>query len=174
MGKIEVFRLNHRKKRDPRLTTHLCLAARAFGASTVYYSGERDLDLEKTINSVTKGWGGPFKVKFVAKDRSFIKNYRGTKVHLTMYGEPFNKKISVLRKAHGAKLVIVGGPKVQPWIYGISDCNFAVTSQPHSEVSALAVFLHELQKGKELNKQFKSAKLRIIPQKSGKKVAGKQ
>ncbi len=190
MAKIEIFRINHRKKRDPRLTTHLCLAARAFGADAVYYSGERDLELEKTVNSVTKNWGGPFKIKFVPKERSFIKNFRGAKVHLTMYGEPFKKKISALRttrnrrfrvrqgtkfldEAHGAKLIIVGGPKVPPWIYSICDYNLAVTSQPHSEVSALAVFLHDLQNGKELNKKFKSAKLRIVPQKSGKKVVTK-
>ena len=173
MKKIEVFRTGHRKKRDPRLSTHLCLAARAFGASAVYYSGERDLQLEKTVNDITTNWGGPFKIKFVPKEKSFIKNYRGTKIHLTMYGEPFNKKINALRKTHNATLVIVGGPKVPPWLYKICDFNLAVTSQPHSEVAALAVFLHDLQKGKELDKQFKSAKLKIIPQKNSKKVVAK-
>jgi len=170
MKKIEIFRINHRKKRDPRLTTHLCLAARAFGASAVYYSGERDLQLEKSVNDVTKHWGGPFKIKFIPKERSFVKNYRGTKIHLTMYGEPFNKKLIPLRATRYPLLIIVGGPKVPPWIYSICDYNLSVTSQPHSEVSALAVFLHELQSGKELNKQFKGGKLKIVPQKSGKKM----
>ncbi len=167
--KISVFRLDHRKKRDIRLTTHVCLAARAFGASAVYYSGERDLQLEKTINSVTKKWGGPFLIKFIPKVRSFIKNYRGKKAHLTMYGTPFSEKLNTLQKS-GALLVIVGGPKVPGWIYRLSDFNLSVTSQPHSEVAGLSVFLHDLQKGRELKKQFKCVKLQIIPQEHGKKV----
>lgn len=173
MKKIEVFRLEHRKKRDPRLSTHLCLAARAFGASTVYYSGERDLQLEKTVNNVTKNWGGPFAIKYIPNVRSFLKKYKGIKVHLTMYGEPFRKKLGALRKAHGAKLVIVGGSKVPGQIYGLADYNLSVTNQPHSEVAALSVFLHDLQQGKELERQFKGAKLQIVPQKRGKNVIAK-
>jgi tRNA (cytidine56-2'-O)-methyltransferase len=30
--RVKVLRLGHRKKRDVRLTTHICLAARALGA----------------------------------------------------------------------------------------------------------------------------------------------
>ena len=34
--KVNVLRLDHRLKRDTRITTHVCLTARAFGASKIY------------------------------------------------------------------------------------------------------------------------------------------
>jgi len=37
---IEILRLGHRKKRDARLSTHVALVSRAFGASKIYYSGQ--------------------------------------------------------------------------------------------------------------------------------------
>ena len=67
-------------------------------------------------------------------------------------------------------LVVVGGAKVPGEVYGMVDWNVAVTSQPHSEVSALAVFLHELFEGSELDASFKGAKLRVRPQARGKLV----
>ena len=57
-----------------------------------------------------------------------------------------------------------------PEIYALADSNIAVSSQPHSEVAALAVFLHEYFDGKELEKKFKNAKIRVVPQERGKKV----
>lgn len=48
---IAVLRLGHRKKRDARVTTHVCLAARAFGASKIILSGEKD---EKTYKKMLK------------------------------------------------------------------------------------------------------------------------
>ena len=166
--KVEVLRLEHRKKRDDRLTTHVCLAARAFGASAIYYSGERDLILEKTVKEVAKNWGGPFFIKYVPKAKQFIKNYRGKKVNLTMYGLPFSKNLKPLASSRKPLLVIVGGAKVRGWVYQFSDFNLAVTNQPHSEVAALSVFLYEFFAHRE--KKFKAAKLRIIPQARGKKV----
>jgi tRNA (cytidine56-2'-O)-methyltransferase len=67
-------------------------------------------------------------------------------------------------------LIIVGASKVPKEIYCISDYNIALGNQPHSEVSALAVFLDRLFGGKELTRTFKSAKIRIIPSQSGKMV----
>ena len=43
---IEVLRLSHRIRRDVRLSTHVALTARAFGASKIYYSGQHDSSLE--------------------------------------------------------------------------------------------------------------------------------
>ncbi|HEX69064.1 MAG TPA: tRNA (cytidine(56)-2'-O)-methyltransferase, partial [Candidatus Bathyarchaeota archaeon] len=48
--------------------------------------------------------------------------------------------------------------------------NVAIGNQPHSECSSLAVFLDRLFEGKELEKEFENAKLKIIPQARGKKV----
>jgi tRNA (cytidine56-2'-O)-methyltransferase len=69
-------------------------------------------------------------------------------------------------------LVIVGGEKVPPEAYRLADWNVAVTNQPHSEVAALAVFLHEYFQGRELRKRFERARRRIVPQARGKKIVG--
>jgi tRNA (cytidine56-2'-O)-methyltransferase len=70
------------------------------------------------------------------------------------------------------KLVVVGGTKVPGGVYGLADWNVSVTSQPHSEVSALAVFLHEFFGGRELGGVFEGARLRVSPQERGKRVEG--
>jgi tRNA (cytidine56-2'-O)-methyltransferase len=67
-------------------------------------------------------------------------------------------------------LVIVGGSKVPGKVYELSDVNISVTSQPISEISALSYFLDYLFERKFLDKEFKGAKLKIVPQKKGKKV----
>ena len=49
---ITVLRLDHRLGRDTRITTHVCLTARAFGADKVILSGEHDnilLNLHKKL-----------------------------------------------------------------------------------------------------------------------------
>jgi tRNA (cytidine56-2'-O)-methyltransferase len=69
-------------------------------------------------------------------------------------------------------LVIVGSQKVPKEFYSpdVSDFNVAVGSQPHSEISSLAVFLDRFYEGKELAHEFEGARMRIMPQKNGKKV----
>lgn len=167
--RVSVLRLGHRSVRDKRVSTHTGLAARAFGASEFYYTGEHDSELEKSLAKVAKEWGGTFKVAYVEKERSFIKNFKGKKIHLTMYGLPFKKNLKKLKGKN--LLIIVAGQKASPEIYRLADFNLSVTSQPHSEVSALAVFLDNYFKGKEPEKKFKNAKLKIIPSKRGKKFA---
>ncbi len=54
--------------------------------------------------------------------------------------------------------------------YELADWNVSVTSQPHSEVSALSIFLHELFGGRELSKTFEDARIRVVPQAKGKKI----
>ncbi len=67
-------------------------------------------------------------------------------------------------------LIVVGSEKVEGWYYHNSDYNIAVGNQPHSEVSALAIFLDRIYKGRELYMEFRDAKLKILPQKAGKRV----
>ena len=55
-----------------------------------------------------------------------------------MYGRRSRTKIGELRK-HDSFLIAVGGPKVPGEVYKLADYNVAVTSQPHSEVAALAI-----------------------------------
>ena len=169
---ISVLRLGHRSQRDARISTHCGLVARALGASEIIYSGEPDPKLVESVKAVVKNWGGPFKVSYEKSWRKVIAKYKrkGFKVvHLTFYGEPIQTKIKQLRKLKNL-LVIIGSEKVPSEIYKLSDHNISVTSQPHSEVAALAVFLHEIYQGKELVKNFRKAKIRIIPQKRGKRV----
>lgn len=58
--KINVLRLDHRQKRDARITTHVCLTARAFGANEVVLSGDEDTKLMENVRDVVKRWGGSF------------------------------------------------------------------------------------------------------------------
>ena len=79
-------------------------------------------------------------------------------------------EIEEIRKKTSKKnvLIIVGGEKVPGEIYEEVDYNIAITNQPHSEVAALGIFLHEYFHGKY--RKFKDAKNKIIPQKHGKKL----
>jgi Uncharacterized protein conserved in archaea len=45
--------------------------------------------------------------------------------------------------------------------------------QPHSEISALAIVLDRLHKGKQFDMKFDNSARRIIPTKKGKKVVSK-
>ena len=180
MPRIVVLRLGHRVARDKRLTTHVALAARAFGADEIIISGERDDKLLESIRKVVERWGGDFKAYYSEDWRHEIEEWRktgGLVIHLTMYGIPLQERIDEIRRKHLEEgrdlLIIVGGPKVEPETYQKADYNIAVTNQPHSEVSALAVFLDWLHQGKELEKQYNDAKLRIIPQEKGKKLINK-
>jgi len=55
-------------------------------------------------------------------------------------------------------------------VYDHADWNVAVTSQPHSEVAALAVFLDRLFEGAELDREWADADREIVPQATGKRV----
>jgi len=59
---VVVLRLGHRYVRDDRVTTHVFLTARAFGASKVLYSGLRDEKLEERIREITKTWEARLKL----------------------------------------------------------------------------------------------------------------
>jgi tRNA (cytidine56-2'-O)-methyltransferase len=160
---VTVLRLGHRPERDKRVTTHCALVARAFGAREIVYSGERDDKFEDSVRKVAASWGGPFAVRYESNWRNFIRKFRGTKVHLTMYGLPFDS----VPAPRGNVLVIVGAEKVPGEVYGMADQNLCVGSQPHSEIAALAVYLYRLN---GIKKKFSKAKLRIVPMERGKKV----
>ena len=168
---VHVLRLGHRPTRDKRVTTHLILAARAFGASGATYTGIKDPSLEETVNDIVSNWGGHFSIEFADSWRKAILKWKrsGKVVHLTMYGLPLQQVISPIRDDPSDKLVVVGGAKVPGEVYGLADWNVAVTSQPHSEVSALAVFLHGFFEGRELDLVFEGARLRISPRERGKR-----
>lgn len=172
--KVYVLRLNHRPNRDKRVTTHVLLAARAFGADGAFYSGQSDEKIERSVEKVKKTWGGAFAVEYVQDWRKETKGWKedgGEVVHLTVYGLPVQDIIEQVIASPKDKLVLVGGAKVPGAAYELADWNVSVTSQPHSEVSALSVFLHELFEGRELSKEFEKAGIRVVPQAKGKKIA---
>jgi len=169
---ISVLRLGHRPQRDARISTHCGLVARAFGAGEIIYSGEADPKLIESVRSVVKNWGGPFKVSYSASWRKIIKAHKrkGFSIcHLSMYGLPVQTIIKKVRKCRNV-LVVIGAEKVPGEVYYSADFNISITSQPHSEVAALAVLLHEYFGGRELGKTFKRAKIKIVPQPKGKEV----
>lgn len=173
---IEVLRLSHRIRRDPRLSTHVALTARAFLADKLYYSGDKDSSLENSVNMVTKEFGSNFEIIFEKIPIKLIKEKKqqGYKIiNLTMYGLNLSSTLSKIKK-HKKLFIIIGSEKVPTKIYKLADYNLSVTLQPISEVSALAVFLHEYFNKKELTHNFKNSKKEIIPQACGKKVINKQ
>ncbi|ASJ17427.1 tRNA (cytidine(56)-2'-O)-methyltransferase [Thermococcus chitonophagus] len=171
---IVVLRLGHRPERDKRITTHVALTARAFGADgVVIISEEEDEKVKESVEDVVRRWGGPFFIEFDRSWKKRIKEFKGVKVHLTMYGLHIDDVIEELKdKLREGQdfMVIVGAEKVPREVYELADYNVAIGNQPHSEVAALAVFLDRLLEGQGLRKEFKNAKLKIIPQARGKKV----
>ena len=165
---ITVLRIGHRKYRDRRISTHCGLVSRALGADEIIYSGEHDESLINSIKKVTDNFGGQFKVRYEERWRPIITHFKGTIVHLTMYGLPVQHEIKKIKESENI-LVIVGGEKVPPEVYQLADYNIAVTNQPHSEIAALSIFLHEYAGGKELDKTI-TGKKTVIPQAKGKKV----
>ncbi len=168
-----MLRLGHRIVRDARASSHLFLAARALGADGVIYTGQRDRTIEATVQKVTKAWGGSFEVTYRPQAAVVLQEWKaggGALIHLSMYGLPLQTVVDVIRVSPADKLVVVGGAKVPRSVFDAADWNVAVTSQPHSEISALSLFLHELFEGRELGKPFDGAELRVVPQIRGKKI----
>lgn len=165
------MRMGHRILRDKRVTTHVGLVARAFGADGMIISDISDTAVEKSIRKVVQRWGGDFFVESGKTWKTVVDAWRrdgGSIVHLTMYGLPVDEVIPKLRGKD--ILIIVGGEKMPGEIFKIADFNVAVGNQPHSEIAALAIFLDRLFYGSELKKEFKNSKIKIIPAEKGKKV----
>lgn len=172
MGKVYVLRMGHRLERDKRITTHVGLTARALGADGIILSGEYDEKVIESLKDATQRWGGPFEVKYEENWKKVVKNFKGLKIQLSMYGLPFEKRIGKLKKAKKNVLLVVGGEKVPFEIFELVDYTLGIGNQPHSEVAALALVLYEM-KGRKLKTKFKKAKLEIVPQERGKKVIEK-
>lgn len=173
---IMVLRLGHRLPRDERMTTHVCLTARAFGASGAIYSGQKDNSLEGSVERIVGKWGGEFSMEYEGKPIQRIERMKRegwAVVHLTMYGVPLPEKEKEIKKK-GKVLVVVGAEKVPAEVYSLADFNVAVGSQPHSEIAALAVALDRLQGGKELERGFQSnfagAEVTLEPSEKGKNI----
>lgn len=90
-----------------------------------------------------------------------------------MYGIKIKKMIDALADSDtklNKILVVVGSEAVPPEVYQLADYNVSVTSQPHSEVAALAITLDRLMEGSELERDDFFGEIRIEPSERGKKV----
>ena len=169
--RLEVLRLGYRKGRDPRITTHLALVARAMGADGFFLAGDEDKEMFENLNSVSDRFGGDLETKHVSGMRH-LKNHvanGGVAVHLTMYGEPFRKAIPKIRRDRPV-IIVVGGAKVPGDVYKICQHNVAVGNQPHSEVAALALFMDAWFGESASERNFDNARLIIEGTNDGKLV----
>ena len=172
---IEVVRIGQRVVRDDRVTTHVALVSRAFGAQKIFMT-EVNPEIKDTLEKINCTWGGDFTVEFIDKWKSIIKKKKEENfriVHLSMYGENINDVQGKISEEENL-LVVVGAEKVPREIYELADYNVGVGSQPHSEISALAILLDRIQNGKQFEKSFSGAKRKIIPTKTGKNVQVKE
>ncbi len=67
-------------------------------------------------------------------------------------------------------MIVVGSEKVPGEIFSLADWNISVTSQPMSEIAALAIFLDWYGKHEELDHVFSEARVRIVPSKDRKQI----
>ena len=167
---IEVLRIGQRIVRDDRVTTHVALVARAFGATKIYMN-EVNPEIRDTINKINETWGGKFKIEIITKWKDIINSKKNTSkiVHLTMYGENINEIQDKIQQEDNI-LIVVGAEKGPREVYEQAHYNVSIGNQPHSEVSALAILLDRLQKGGQFEKKFSDSKRSIIPSKNGKNV----
>ncbi len=165
---VTVLRLSHRPGRDQRLSTHVCLIARAFGADRVVFPS-LDQGVEETVGDVVDRFGGGFEVVEDPKWRSLIRDWEGVSVHLTMYGERFVDVVETVQGC-GSLLVIVGAGKVPGEVYDWVDFNVAVGNQPHSEAASLGVWLMRVLGEEVLFEDREGAKVRVEPTARGKRI----
>ena len=168
---IEVVRIGQRVVRDDRVTTHVALVSRSFGAEKIFMT-EVNPEIKDTLDKINNTWGGNFVVEFIDNWKTVVKKKKeeGFKIiHLSMYGQKIND-VQMQLRTEEKMLVVVGAEKVPREIYELADYNVGVGSQPHSEISALAILLDRIQNGKQFEKVFPDAKRKIIPTKKGKNV----
>lgn len=156
--------------RDPRITTHLGLTARALGVEGMLLTTE-DKGVVESIQDVATRWGGSFYVKTVSWRNEFKKWKKegGRILHLTMYGINLP---DIIKEVRGVEklMIVVGAEKVPSEVFDLADWNIAVGNQPHSEVAALAIVLDRLQRESNIDalKLDFGGKIRIVPMERGK------
>ena len=175
---VTILRLGYRRGRDPRITTHLALVARALGAQKFLFSGDEDEKMEDNISSVNERFGGDMEIEHIKSPMAWLRRFveqgldgnpPGVAVHLTMYGASFREVTPTIRRDRPL-VVIVGGAKVPSDVFHISQYNLAVGNQPHSEVAALALFLDGWYGSGAIERRLDGGELVINPSLTGKDV----
>jgi len=167
MTDIWIMRIGHRPQRDKRVTTHVALSSRAFGAKGIFVDTE-DKILEENVRSVCERFGGDFTIKTGVRWKDTVKRFDGVVVHLTMYGQRLDEGMAKIPPDKDV-LIIVGAEKVPPDVYEKAHFNISVGNQPHSEIAALSVFLDRFTNGKALY-EGRGGKFTVVPNERGKTV----
>ena len=175
MFMIKVLRLGHRAGRDDRISTHVGLTARQWGADEIVYSGEKDESMMESLEDTIERWGGHMNVKYENNFQSELNNFEGLVIHLTMYGKPLEEKLEDIEEEideleeeyEDDMLIVVGAEKVPRSVYRKADFNIAIGNQPHSEIAALAVFMDRFF---EIKNEFEDAEIKVIPSIDGKRT----
>ena len=175
--RVSVLRLGHRRERDKRITSHLGLTARAFGADEVILAGDEDESAIETWRSVSERFGGDFEYRYEANPMSFLRRFAkdagdgkpGQIVHLTMYGESWRESLSSI-ESNRPMVIVVGGTKVPGEVFRLANYNISIGNQPHSEVAALGVFLESLIGQIDESKHFQGGEIQVVPSLDRKKV----
>jgi tRNA (cytidine56-2'-O)-methyltransferase len=173
MPRLVVLRIGHRLFRDSRVTTHVCLTARALGADGVIIADREDKTVEATIREVGKRFGGQFSIESGKPWRKTIRDWKdqgGKVVHLTAYGLKLPDMIKEIRESSGDILVVVGSEKMPGEVFKLADWNVSVTNQPMSEVAALAVFLDWHLRHGAFDKAFPNGQVEIVPSSDRKNI----
>ena len=160
MDFYHVLRMGHRPERDKRITSHVALTSRAFGAEKMYLH-RSDSRVVETVRDVVGKFGGNFVVEPTDNPKKIVKEWSGKILHLTMFGLPIDENLDEIKKIEEPILVVVGAEKVPPWVFEYSDFNIAIGSQPHSEVSALAIALSNISED-SYNQNFEGP-IQVIP-----------
>ena len=129
--RVVVLRIGHRPERDKRITTHVGLVARAFGAEEMLLSG-RDAHVEESLADVAERWGGRLSPSCgceLERGAERWKEAGGKVVHLTMYGSNLPDVIDEIRACDNI-LIAVGAEKIPAEMYNLADWNVAVGNQP--------------------------------------------
>ena len=136
--RVSVLRLGHRRERDKRITSHLGLTARAFGADEVILAGEEDESALETWRSVSERFGGDFECRYETNPLSFLRRFAkdagdgkpGEIVHLTMYGESWRESLGVIER-NRPMVIVVGGTKVPGEVFRLAKYNISILSLIH-------------------------------------------
>ncbi len=161
------MRIGHRPERDKRVTTHVALSSRALGASGIMVD-TKDEVLETNIRSVVDRFGGDYTIETGLPWKEAVRDFDGIVVHLTMYGQRVDEALTKIPKDKDM-MIIVGAEKVPPAVYERADFNVSVGNQPHSEISALAIFLDRFTEGQALYSD-RHGQMTVVPNERGKTV----
>src|SRR5437870_13225910 len=115
MARIVVLRMGHRIPRDWRLTTHVCLTARAMGADGVVIADIADKEVEGKVRDVVQRFGGGFTIETGKPWKEAIKDWKdagGTVLHLTSYRLQLPAVVEELRDTGITVRVVIGGEKL--------------------------------------------------------------